>query len=354
MSRQALELPLIPRRGWCGRDHRVCSLLRLLALVLVLPSGVRAQIEGRVVDVQGIPVAYATVKLRGGGTTLATTLTDSIGRFVFRANPQAESILVSAMGLAAAEVPLSDLSHSLNVVLAPEPIALPPLETASAPFRCPETDDPRARELWIEAVAQYAAVDSGQMVQARVTELRRGETWPEEFGNTSALALRGAVAGGRAGHPLWTADAVLRNGYALPEKWSSFDGRFESWRYLDLGGTQAYFLQYHWFVELQTLGVVVEDEQGVTMAFCDVRRHEPSLTGRLHLDPQGWIRTIEWKMPTPEPEEDSGGQAFFRAGSEYLLPESSVFWRKTSMGKYFQETRRFGPWRVGEGEAPRS
>ena len=322
----------------------------LLLFSFILPSLAQAQIEGRVLDESGAPIPHATVQLRGAGSNLATAMTDSAGRFLLRIHPQGESLTASALGMASREAPLGDLMHPMEIVLLREPISLPLLEATAAAFRCPEADDSRARELWVQAMARYEPMESGLFLSAEVAEKRRGETWPEDFGNTDALSITKEIIGGRVGPDYrWSEQAIRENGYALPEKWSSLDGRTEAWRYLDLGGAQAHFLTFPWFPDLLTMGVAQDDDRGVTIAFCDLKgRRRPGIQGQVHIDAEGWVRDVEWKMPTPPPEEDSGGQVYFGAASEFLLPESSVFWRKTSMGKYFQETRRFGPWHVGE------
>jgi hypothetical protein len=331
------------------------NMVFLCVLTLAVPSLVSGQIEGRVTDESGRPIAQAVVELIRADSTLGRVLTDATGFFTLSPHPQATGFRVAALGMAPTTEPLGDLLSRVEIVLYPEPLELPPLETVSAPFQCPEIDDPGARKMWARAMSRYQSVDSFSHLAAEVVEAREGVTWPGDFGEIATLPFGWAEVGGSPSAPsVWSPKVVQERGYARRQEWSSMNGRTEAWDFVPLDLASAYYLATDWFAVLQELGLVQANELGTVIAFCDQRKDEPRISGTLFINPEGSVERVQWKITTPDPEEEAGGELYLRGDSEYFLPSSSVYWRKNSVGKYFQQARRFSPWYLGDTEGWRA
>lgn len=318
------------------------------------PAEVSAQITGQVRDLTGQPVGGAQVELWGDSARFDGAVTDSAGEFVLGAHGSATRVLAFGLGTDSAWVPLGDLLHPLEIVLKPRPLELPGLQAIATPFQCPTRDDPAARALWERVAATYVPIPDTESWGARVLALRKGVTSADDFGAIGAVSYQWAQVGGggvpasvpRSKVPL--SDQWIRlHGYAAPLSFSSLDGREEAWDYLRLDGTGATHLVTPVFAELQRFGFQGPSGMAPALVFCSKDPHKPGIRGRILLDRHDRVVHVEWRFVTPKPTEDAGGQADFSPDARYLLPESGEFWRKTPIGRYFQETFRYGPWFVG-------
>lgn len=326
------------------------ALMATLLLATTAPP-TAAQITGVVHDPSGHPVASARIELWGDSVRYTTAQSDSAGHFALQAYPDAHIVLAFALGTDSTFAPLGDLMHPLDLVLEPRPLALPGLTAAPTGMRCPQRDDPAARALWEQVAASYTQPPPRATWKAEVTQMRSGVTTAGDFGSIPlAHNVRAMFGGGWSGTdvPLsevpFTNDWIRKHGYAQRLTMSSLNGRYVAWHFVMLDGSQSPHLVSKAFGDLQRFALDSTDEAERTILFCSKDHGRPWVRGQLFLNEDKRIVGADWEFVTPEPVEHAGGHAEFLPHTRYLLPQSGEYWRRTPVGRYFQEALQFAPW----------
>jgi hypothetical protein len=230
------------------------------------------------------------------------------------------------------------------------PVTLAPVTVASSRARtCPNREDPRARALWERMRSRYWQPGGDTPAVFGFMEIRSG---------TGEKADAHRPEAGRVS-PGWTTGALVLaypefmalSGYA-DRAMGGVGERTASWSYRALDdGTMQDFTGDH-FGAVHTFSMLGQHAGGATVAFCprERMRRTGQIEGALVLRADTTLEWARWVFRTPRPDEDAGGESSYEppdpALGRALLARESVFWRKTSGGRYYFEAKTFTGWRL--------
>lgn len=131
--------------------------------------------------------------------------------------------------------------------------------------------------------------------------------------------------------------------FARPLSTSTLDGRFESWEYAPLYSELAPYFFTHGFLDSHSFAFLESDPRQI--GFCAVEREDTYIDGRIVLDSEGAVASVDWVYATPDPDEGAGGRVEFDAESR-PLPSTGVFWRRLAAGDFQEWTEDYSTWSV--------
>lgn len=320
------------------------------ALLAAAPAA--AQHRGTVHDDADRPVAGATVELWAGTRLAATTRTGADGSYELAPSGSdgPHTLGVRRIGHRTHAVAVAPDSSTRHHRLQPSPVALAPVTVAAAPRRtCPNREDPRARAHWERMRARYWQEGMDTVRVIGFAEGRSGVAEREEIGQPGDGRERPSWSYGiaAAGH-----HGSLR-GYASRASGGAGE-RTAHWHYYGLdGGTFQDFTQAP-FGERHTLSLLSAGPEATVIAFCPRRPPDEAgrIEGTLVLRPDNTLRTARWSWRTRPPQEDAGAEVHYlhpdAAPGAMLLGEETLFWRRTTGGRFYFEGHRFALWRPRE------
>jgi len=315
-------------------------------------------VVGLVREASGVPIPSALVELRLGTRRLASGQTDVTGAFELL--PTGEwtegwQIRVSRLGYEPLEAPVPAGVASLDLVMAPAPIAISGVQVDADRDFCSARDDRNAREIWRLATAHtQAGLDTVGI--ASYTQLRVDTVGA---GSPGVPGMSGAEEGQRSSAPLlrlsWDR-RVQREGYAFPVRRTDADASYDSWGYPPLEADFAPHFASESFGDLHTFHVDQESEDGWVLRFCGRRRDDPYLEGAIEIGPDTLIQKVEWHFRTEDPQEGAGGWAGFPPPSttndlQVLLPTESVTWRTLPGGEVVRRAQWYEGWITVQGDS---
>lgn len=167
----------------------------------------------------------------------------------------------------------------------------------------------------------------------------------------TAGASRGWLKSLHHQRQLW-ARIIATEGYAHGVT-SSVGEAYAAWRYAPLGSHYATHFLEDLFGQAHALSVASEAEDEVVLRFCprDRSGRRSQIEGTLVLASDATLLQATWKYRTPKPREDAGGGVDFAPPAAnfrtpLLLPATSLYWRRTTGGKYYQRWEKYPEWRV--------
>ncbi|HET7464266.1 MAG TPA: carboxypeptidase-like regulatory domain-containing protein [Longimicrobium sp.] len=329
----------------------------LLALAAP-PAG--AQIRGSVADPAGAPVPGAAVEAWAGLRQVARATSDAGGSFVLpTVRPgDATGLVVHRIGYRRLAIGLTAADSVVRLRLTPAPANLAGITATAETRGCPNREEPRARAAWEAARAKYPPFGDTAVFHS-LARFREGDV-PRE--NVDAFAAgpgtRGWNAAGTVAWPMWRRQ-IRVGGYAARIR-QPLTAKYALWLYVPLEMEFAQHFIDPLFGELHTLSVGASNPDETTIRFCPLAsagRTRPEIEGTLTLAEDGTLLRGTWRYRTPRPTEDAGGELDFLppevTAQRLLLPERSLFWRRTTGGRYHVEGRTYQEWRLYPGaEAP--
>ena len=342
----------VPRRPAPGRLTRVA--VAALALAHLLASAASAQLRGRVVDAGGQPVSGVAVEIWSPVRRLGVRVADDGGAFQFSREEAREvsGILARRVGWRTAHLRASPGDTLVVVRMEPQPEALEGLTvTATRTVPCPNRESPRARALWTALRDRYrGGADTSAAASYYLSVESVGPK--EQVGMVdTARAQRGWLKSVEPHRRLW-ARLISTGGYGFEIR-QSMGEAYAAWQYPPLESYYATHFVEDLFGAQHTLSIVRESADEVVLRFCPRERsgRKQRLEGTLTLAADGALRQAAWKYLTPAPREDAGGEIDFAPPppsfrSALLLPATSLYWRRTTGGRYYQRWYRYSEWRV--------
>ncbi|WP_315817719.1 TonB-dependent receptor plug domain-containing protein [Paraflavitalea speifideaquila] len=181
-------------------------LLHFLAMFITLYSFAQSKnINGRIVDERGEPIAFASVKVKGARTGVAA---DAAGKFTVRA-AIGDVLVISSAGSAEKEVTVTDVPL-INVQLTRSQGALTEVLVTGYTARSKRASAGSASVVGIDDVRTQPAASFDQLLQGQATgvNVRSGTGQP---GAAAEIVIRGrgSITGSTA--PLYVVDGVQIN-----------------------------------------------------------------------------------------------------------------------------------------------
>jgi Carboxypeptidase regulatory-like domain len=328
------------------------TLLRIALVAALFAVPAPAQVRGQVVDASGRPLREVTVELWAASRAVAATRTDDAGRFAITAPEGDAPLLLTArrLGLWTQTVRLTSRDTSLALRMEARPVRLAAVTVASPrPRTCPNRDDPGARALWERMRSRYWQPSDDTVAVFGFMELRTGtgekaDAHRPEAGRVSPGWTTGALV---VAHP----ELMALSGYASRAA-GGVGERTASWSYraLDDGAMQDFTGDY--FGAAHTFSILGRHAGETTIAFCprERMRRTGQIEGALVLRADTTLGWARWTFRTPRPDEDAGGESGYEppdpALGRALLGRETVFWRKTSGGRYYFEAKTFTGWHL--------
>ncbi len=208
-------------------------LLHFLAMFMTLYSFAQTKnINGRIIDDRGEPIAFASVKVKGARTGVAA---DAAGNFTIRA-AIGDVLVISSAGSADKEVAVTDVPL-INVQLARGQGALTEVLVTGYTTRSKRASTGSAAVVAIDEVRTQPAASFDQLLQGQATgvNVRTGTGQP---GAAAEIVIRGRGSINGSTAPLYIVDGVQINGADFA---SLNQGDFESISVLkDAAATSIY------------------------------------------------------------------------------------------------------------------
>jgi hypothetical protein len=325
-----------------------------LALVHLLAPAASAQLRGTVVDTGGRPVSGIAVEIWSPVRQLGVRVSDDGGAFRFSREEAGEvsGILARRVGWRTARLRVAP-GHTLVVIrMEPQPEALEGLTvTGTRVAPCHNRESPRARALWTALRDRYrGGADTSAIASYYLTVESIGPG--EQVGLVDTTrATRGWLKSVEPERRLW-ARIVSTKGYGF-EITQSMGEAYAAWQYPPLESFYASHFVEDLFGGKHTFSVVRESAGEVVLRYCPLERSRRAqrIEGTLTLAPDGALLQTTWKYLTPQPQEDAGGEMDIippppSMRAALLLPATSLYWRRTTRGRYYQRWNRFSEWRV--------
>jgi hypothetical protein len=333
--------------------HRLFPSLLVILVAFLAAAPTSAQVvRGRVVDASDRMVADALVELWAGFGRVGGMRTDDEGLFEISAALADErlTLTVRRIGLGTRTVHLASANTPLVVRMEVQAVALRPLAVASTARRmCPNREEPRARALWERMRGRYWQPGADSVFVFAFMEIRSGDGTREEAYRPDA---------GRVGTG-WTNGALVeahlafmpRSGYATSATGGAGE-RTAHWDYRALDGGSMQDFTGEYFGAAHTFAILGTGAEGTTIGFCPRERMGMTgqIEGTLTIRADTTLEAARWRFRTPRPDEDAGGEASYEppdpALGRALLARETVFWRKTTLGRYYFEAKAFTGWRT--------
>lgn len=360
------------------RRETTFGALAVVALLLVIPSSILAQVEGRVLTSDGSPLPAATVEVWGRGLVFQVAHTDLEGRFTLPdlSDRRVTRYVFRYLGFRTEIVQHEDFHAGIEVRLGPEPVELEELRATVVRDRCPRADEAEARDLWTAAAARYNRETSrrgrGAYYRAEMRDVSERVLF--EVNEADAERAPGiweswpGLERWEQGRRLTLEDVVDRYGYAWERR---IEGRREvfigrdrhlSWIYAALDGKSANHFVTPTFAAMHSFSLGSEGDEGTRVHFCPRRtgRDRPTLRGSLLIGTGLEMIEAEWTFATRDPREDAGGWVRFgtapdlAGGLPHLVASRSLFYRHEGFEKpfenaprwYFRDLREWSGWVV--------
>jgi hypothetical protein len=343
-------------RGIGGRCAR--SAVATAAVVAALIPGARelgAQVRGTVSSTAGRPLATVLVELWRGSAQMASRVTDSTGRFRFtRAEANgATELSARRIGFAAKRVLLTRRDTLLDLRLsgmvdAPTTDALSRIASA-----CPNHEQSEARSLWQLVRRRYRSADS--VLLATTFSVSTSVVGTAELGTTIGVPEpKGERALPGASRVRWRR-RIAEEGYAWMLEYRGDGYLSKMWEYPPLESDFVQHFVDHVFGRMHRLSLETSNDGEMVIAFCAAEARFPALSGLLILSADSSLARAVWRLRSPEPTEESGGEVVFAPasrsrGTPILLPRRGLFWRRLPSGEFHQRWQFYDEWKVGEGE----
>lgn len=352
---------------------KFASLLLTAGLTsLILITECDAQVGGVVLGREGEPILRASVELWTPRGLIARSETDASGSFSFPASvaQDAAGLAVRARGYLAQMHTVEQPAENLRLTLEMIPIVLPGVTAMVAARPCPNSDEPRARQIWSETRARYSArtaelgvaywastsmshvhedeigssVDRSPMLFSIAIDSRTGDTW-------------GGPGERRVFRDQELATELVRYGYAIRNTSGAVgSGEFRHWYYPAFGSHHAYHFVSETFGALHTFSMIGETPDTYRIGYCPTRSGS-TIHGTLTIAKEGGLQSVDWSFVTPRDLEHAGGEAIFLPISasreeNHALPSRSFDWRKLQgRSMYRQRETVFTCWQLGIGSA---
>jgi hypothetical protein len=317
-----------------------------LAAVTGRVQPLRAQVHGLVVTSDGRPVASAVVEMWGNGEVSGRAITPLSGEFAFSAAEAggATSITVRRVGFRPARRDVAGQA-SIRIVLDEATQHLPEVVVRSG-SGCPNREDPRARALWTQVRHRYRQpdLDLGGEGVTFFGAVRADELGAPPTRNPWQLWMNSANS-----HRAQLRERIAREGYARPFSGIEMMGARQFWEYVELDAVYPQHFSDALFGELHSFSIHESDTAQTVIQFCPARRRRPHIMGTLTSDAAGNLREVAWSYVTPRSVERAGGMVAFAPGrdqGQVLYPQTSVYWRTTVNGDYYQRWTEFTSWSV--------
>lgn len=318
----------------------------LVAALLAHPMQAQ-QLSMTVRESGGQVLVGARADLWSATTLLVSRLTDDRGTVVFGSQEVqgATAILVRQIGYFPVRVGLTS-SPVFAITLERTPALLPELTVSAVAQRCPQEDDPAARERWAQASMQYLTPS----LQGRRSRFEQA------MGVVSATGVANferdrLVTGSReytAGGMATARSSISRFDYAFPLNGTHQRDEFGAWGYPALYAELAGYFADELFAAHHTFRFTSDRAGALALRFCARNRRASGLDGTLRLDDAGSLVEARWIFWNPaRGREEAGGEVVFAPVASDLGPllaASGVFWRRLPSGQFFQRWQRYVAW----------
>lgn len=332
-----------------------------IVLIHLVGSTASAQLRGRVVDAEGGPVPGVAVETWSPVRQLGVRVSDDDGTFRFTREEVQEvsGIIARRVGWKTARLRVISADTLLRVSMEPQPETLDGLSVKATRIpACPNREAPRARGLWLALRDQYQSRSDTSSIATFLSSIEsigpREEVGLADTAGTARRWIKSLHA-----HRLMWARIISTRGYGYGITESTGEA-YAAWQYPPL---ESYYLSHFaedLFGERHTLSIIRESSDEVVLRYCPRERSNRGqrIEGTLTFASDGALLQATWKYLTPRPQEDAGGEIDFTPPSAsfrpaLLLPARSVYWRRTTGGRYYQRLYYFSEWRVvGYGQIP--
>lgn len=336
----------------------------ILTLCLVRSSG--AQVRGVVSSPAGAPLPEVTVELWGPNARLASTLTDSLGRFVLpaRDSQPLSGLVARRIGYTPLSVPLPSDRSDIRLTMEAVAATLPVVVTTAVTKLCPNQDQPAARALWHTVRRRYL-----------LPPYRYGMAWngltdsadvrASEIGSMNEFGRRRMSTSIGAAQRLADSARIADEGYAIAyytkaSRASGSSRPARHWHYARLDSYMAQHFLDASFGEAHSLSFGPGDGgAALTIAYCTRSRKQPSISGTLRVGPDRSLAAATWMFRTPSPDDAAGGEVVFApprrdTAVSLLLPAQSTVWRHAPGDGplYSQRVTEFSGWALEDTVLP--
>lgn len=334
----------------------------LCCALLMSASGTAAQVRGTVVDAGGRPMPDVAVEVWAGQEQIGAATSDAAGAFSVSLAAARVPTALSArrIGMRSGVIRLTSADTTVTVRMEVEAVVLAPIQATSTRRLCPNREDPAARALWTRMAPHYwKPVDDDSLELFALGEFQSGRVTHAQIGRADFAPVQpGWVFSSRmTAHDEAIDGRILAAGEYASRVVSGGGGgertAFWSYYYLDGWDTQ------HWmrdgFGSRHTLGVVRAGPEQTVISFCPRARlgEFGQVQGTLTLNRDGTLSAASWRYRTRAPDEDAGGEAEYLPPDPHLgrvlLARQTLFWRRTTLNRYYVEARRLSGWRVLDG-----
>ncbi len=138
-------------------------------------------------------------------------------------------------------------------------------------------------------------------------------------------------------------------GYAWLQTYRTGEYLSKTWLYPPLESDFAQHFVDHVFGRMHRLSVVSKTEGELVLAFCPATERVSALSGLLILRDDTTLNRVVWRLRTPQPVEDAGGDVVFTTydasgGLPILLPSRGLVWRTQPDGELQQRWQYYDRW----------
>lgn len=321
----------------------------LVVLSSAAPASAIGQVRGLVESSTGRPLSAVLVELWRHRQLLGSRVTDSSGRFGFSIADSRGATEISArrIGFSATRSFLARGDSVVRLRLDGMADASTSGVLARIDAACPNREDPEARSLWQRLRRSYRSADSVGL--ATLFSVSTTLVAPDELGTPGNPAQRqGKRALPGTSRVSWRR-RIAMEGYAWLLTYRTGDYVSRTWEYPPLDSDFAQHFVDHVFGRMHRLSVVSQNEGELVIAFCPASSPVTALSGVLVLRPDTTIARAVWRLRTPEPVEDAGGDVIFapyvRDGTlPILVPARGLLWRSRPDGSVQQRWQYFDRW----------
>lgn len=328
---------------------RLSAMLGMVCALTFVPARLIAQVLVHVRDQTGRPIGDATVELWNAEELLRVGVTTRGGdvRFDRVTLDSVRFVVTKAVGYAPIRVAMGpDWETGITVTLATRVLTLAPMiVTAGDPCDFPDQREARAR--WQAMTSDYSPIDAASSL-ATVSEFRLvsrqgGSPVLESNDPPSGWGVQGSAA------PMWRTmiEDLRRNGFARLGATAEGLGGGD-WRpAIPVDDAFAGIFASQVFGDQHRFAFIGDDSSMIK--FCPRKLGRSGLQGYLHLESNGVLRDVVWRVHAPGLDEPTGGFVLFAppiGRQRLLLPLTSSVWRERFPGRVSEVIRRYRRWDV--------
>lgn len=324
--------------------------LRLFITIIFLPStNLAGQTHGRVLDEAGNPLISVAVEAWNVSGPVAVAITDAEGKFALDLQDKSASqIIASRLGYSRGHIRNTgaDTAVVIRLALLPEEIKPLTVRASRQEVRCPQVEDPRARQLWQAARSRYsnATGERGLTGEGRFLHQPKAKS---ELGQYDPAWLRWRWQAWNAYH-LSPFDALEQRTYGLridtDKGQDDFDNETGDWIYPKFHLAAAYHFASDRFGRRHTFYILnINDDSSAVLAYCPLSKNEPEVFGKLAVNSRIEFDWVAWSFITSKPRDEAGGRLEFvaindpKGGLPHLLPREGIFWRRPKGQSTFEQ-----------------